>query len=96
MKKMFAVILMMLSLSTFAGQGGLSSDNLNSAGFAKLSEAEKAEIIKQVADKAAAKNFLGQTEDQEKAVDKVERWADVGAKIGQGLAGAAKELGVAT
>ena len=95
MKKLFAIIMMLVSVSAFAATSGLSSGNVNDAGFSKLSEAEKAEIIKQVADKAATKNVFGQSEDTEKAVDKVEHWAAVGAKIGQGLAGAAKELGVA-
>lgn len=96
MKKFFAAILMMVSISAFAGNqgGGLGTDSLSSAGFSKLSEAEKAEIIKQVADRAATKNMFG-SNDNTPTEDKVEKWVKIGSNIGQGLAGAAKEMGVA-
>lgn len=72
---------------------GLSSSNVESAGFSKLSESEKAEILKQVADKASTKTVFGGT--TEPTEDKVDRWVKIGSNIGQGLAGAAKELNVA-
>ena len=89
MKKVFAVILMMISISAFAGN---DSETVRAAGFAKLSEAEKAEVIKMVADKAASKDASVPAALTE---DKVEKWVKIGSNIGQGLAGAAKEVGVA-
>ena len=87
MKKFFAVILMLVSISAFAGN---TTDAVHSAGFSKLSETEKAEVIKMVADKASSKDVMpAMTE------DKVEKWVKIGSNIGQGLAGAAKEVGVA-
>ena len=87
MKKFFVAILMMVSISAWAGN---TSDAVDSAGFRKLSEAEKAEVIKMVADKASQKDVLPTMTE-----DKVEKWVKIGSNIGQGLAGAAKEVGVA-
>ena len=87
MKKFFAAILMTVSISAWAGN---TSDAVNSAGFSKLSEAEKAEVIKMVADKASQKDVMPTMTE-----DKVEKWVKIGSNIGQGLAGAAKEVGVA-
>jgi hypothetical protein len=89
MKKFFAVILMVVSFSAFAGN---DSETVRNAGFARLSEAEKAEVIKMVADKAASKDASVPAALTE---DKVEKWVKIGSNIGQGLAGAAKEVGVA-
>ena len=89
MKKIFAVILMVVSFSAFAGN---DSETVRNAGFARLSEAEKAEVIKMVADKAASKDASVPAALTE---DKVEKWVKIGSNIGQGLAGAAKEVGVA-
>lgn len=90
MKKLFAIALMLFSAVSFAGN---TADAVNSAGFSKLSEAEKAEVIKMVADKAATKEagMIPQLASE----DKVEKWVKIGSNIGQGLAGAAKEVGVA-
>ena len=90
MKKLFAIALMLFSVASFAGN---TADAVNSAGFSKLSEAEKAEVIKMVADKAATKEagMIPQLASE----DKVEKWVKIGSNIGQGLAGAAKEVGVA-
>lgn len=87
MKKFFVAILMMVSISAWAGN---TSDAVNSAGFSRLSEAEKAEVIKMVADKASQKDVMPTMTE-----DKVEKWVKIGSNIGQGLAGAAKEVGVA-
>ena len=90
MKNLFAIALMLFSAVSFAGN---TADAVNSAGFSKLSEAEKAEVIKMVADKAATKEagMIPQLASE----DKVEKWVKIGSNIGQGLAGAAKEVGVA-
>ena len=89
MKKFFVAILMMVSISAWAGN---TSDAVNSAGFSKLTEAEKAEVIKIVADKASSKDSSVPVA---LAEDRVEKWVKIGSNIGQGLAGAAKEVGVA-
>lgn len=94
MKKFIIAILIMVSQFAYSGQqSGLSASSVGSAGFDRLSDAEKAEIIKAVADKAATKTVFGGT--KEESVEKVERWVKIGSNIGQGLAGAAKEVGVA-
>ncbi len=90
MKKLLAIALMLVSGLAFAGN---TSDAVNSAGFNKLSEAEKAEVIKMVADKAAEKGTG--TIPHLATEEKVEKWVKIGSNIGQGLAGAAKEVGVA-
>lgn len=94
MKKVILAIMLCVSLSAFAASAsGLSSSSVDSAGFSKLSETEKAEILKQVADKASTKNVFGGS--TAPADEKVEKWVRIGSNIGQGLAGAAKEVGVA-
>jgi hypothetical protein len=93
MKHIFAALALLLSITcSSASTNGLGSSSIDSAGFARLSEAEKAEVIKSVADRAATKDFMGNT--SVPTAEKVERWVTVGASIGKGLAGAAKEVGV--
>lgn len=88
MKKILAIIIMLISVPALAQ---INYDTLYKAGFNNLSEPEKAEMIKQVADKMAEKKNIITTANE----DKVERWVKIGTNIGQGLAGAAKEVGVA-
>ena len=87
MKKLFAIAAMLFSALAFAGN---TTDAVHSAGFNKLSETEKAEVIKMVADKASQKDVMPTMTE-----DRVEKWVKIGSNIGQGLAGAAKEVGVA-
>ena len=88
MKKIFAILLMSISFGAAAGN---STAAVDSAGFGKLSETEKAEIIKIVADKAARGDV---TTPAVLTEDRVEKWVKIGSNIGMGLAGAAKEVGV--
>lgn len=87
MKKIIAIVALMFSFNALAA---LTTDSVSNAGFSKLSEAQKAEIIKQIAD-ASSKNKEVVVPSEEK----VEKWVKIGSQVGQGLAGAAKELGVA-
>lgn len=87
MKKFFAIVALMFSFNAFAG---LTSDSVANAGFSKLSEAQKAEVIKQVADASSRVNSASVPSEE-----RVEKWVKIGSQVGQGLAGAAKELGVA-
>jgi hypothetical protein len=87
MKKIFAILLMVVSVGAWAGN---TADSVSNAGFGKLTEAEKAEVIKMVADKAAATNGAISVVTE----DRVEKWVKIGSNIGMGLAGAAKEVGV--
>lgn len=87
MKKFLVIFALLFSFNAFAA---LTTDSVANAGFSRLDESQKAEIIKQIAD-ASSKN-------KEVAVpseEKVEKWVKIGSQIGAGLAGAAKELGVA-
>jgi hypothetical protein len=87
MKKLIAICLVLISNFAFAA---LTTDSVANAGFSRLDETQKAEIIKQIAD-ASSKNKEVSVPSEEK----VEKWVKIGSQIGQGLAGAAKELGVA-
>lgn len=77
----------MFSFNAFAA---LTTDSVSNAGFSKLSEAQKAEIIKQIANQAADKPSVTAPSEE-----KVEKWVKIGSQVGQGLAGAAKEVGIA-
>jgi hypothetical protein len=81
-----ALVTLMLTLSTslFA----ISSDAISQAGFGDLTEQQQAEIIKAVADKKAQATEVT-------TVDEAQKWVNLGASIGKGLAGSAKELGIA-
>lgn len=93
MKKFFiACMLMMAATLSVPASAALSSTSVSGAGFDKLNDGEKAEIIKMVADKAASKDGFGGVSDT--TVDNVDRWVKIGSNIGMGLAGAAKEVGV--
>ena len=87
MKKFIAIVALMFSFNAVAA---LTTDSVANAGFSKLTEAQKAEVIKQIAD-ASSKNKDVVVPSEEK----VEKWVKIGSQVGQGLAGAAKELGVA-
>lgn len=87
MKKFIAICLMAFSTMSFAA---LTTDSVSNAGFSRLSETEKAEIIKQIADKATDKASVTAPSEE-----KVEKWVKIGSQVGQGLAGAAKEVGIA-
>jgi hypothetical protein len=87
MKKFIAIVALMFSVNAFAA---LTTDSVSNAGFSRLSETEKAEIIKQIADKATDKASVTAPSEE-----KVEKWVKIGSQIGQGLSGAAKEVGIA-
>lgn len=87
MKKFIAIVALMVSVNAFAA---LTTDSVSNAGFSRLSETEKAEIIKQIADKATDKASVTAPSEE-----KVEKWVKIGSQIGQGLSGAAKEVGIA-
>jgi len=92
--KLVAVALCVLAVSLPAY--ALDSNAVSSAGFSNLTDSQKAEIIKMVADTA--------TKNQEQAkqsisvpttAKEVNEWVDIGSKIGSGFAAAASSLGVA-
>ena len=77
---------------SFGALAGTTSDAVRTAGWENLTESEKAEITKMVADKSAAKSSVtGVLTD----VKKVDEWVGVGERIGKMMGGAAKEVGVA-
>lgn len=90
MKKVILAVVMMFCFVTAAVAAGIDQSAVVDAGFKNLSESQKAEIVKIVADKAADKTSSSQT-----TAVKVDEWLTVGERIGKGLGGAAKELGVA-
>ena len=86
MKKLFLVLCLTISSLAYAG---MDTNAVHQAGFNRLSEAQKAEIIKQVADKAGNAPSVSVT------TESVERWVAIGSNLGKGLAATAKELGIA-
>lgn len=71
---------------------GLNTTSVSQAGFDKLSESQKAEILKQIAAQAHDTSAAGIAANV--TPSKVSEWVDIGTKIGQMMGGAAKEVGV--
>lgn len=96
MKRILLILVLLLAcIPTFARS--LDTNAAYDAGFNELSDTDKADLIKQIADKKAAKSQAAQAVNivQQTSPQKVNEWLDIGTRIGQGLAGAAKEVGVA-
>lgn len=92
MKKLLLSLAIVLA-STLSFAEGLTSDAARRAGFDTLTESQKAEVIKNIADAKARgeQNIAAQVS----SPAKVNEWLDVGTKIGQMFGGAAKEVGIA-
>ena len=87
----FAVIFIFV-LCVAPAKASITTDTVNQSGFSKLSESQKAAIIKQIADKVEAQtNSVTGSGDPEK----VDKWLNIGERIGKMMGGAAKEVGVA-
>lgn len=72
-----------------SAHGSIEADTLHKAGFDKLSETQKAEIVQRVAQAAST------TTESVPIEDKIDKWVTIGTNIGKGMSGAAKELGIA-
>ena len=93
MKKiLFALVLAVFAANSAmaASTSGITPSSLTAAGFDRLTESQKAEIIQRVAAAAAPA-----AQNTEETIDKIDKWAQVGANLGKGLAATAKELGIA-
>lgn len=90
-------IALVAALSAPAYAAGLDSNAAHAAGFSKLSEAEKAEILKQIATKAQAnsESSVATVVAEVAQPAKVDQWLNIGERIGKMIGGAAKEVGVA-
>lgn len=89
MKYLISIILLAFTLNANA----LDSRTVGSAGFNNLTPQQQAEIISSVTAKAAENRPSAPV--MAKATDITNEWLNIGARIGQGFAGAAKELGIA-
>ncbi len=69
-----------------ATEAKLSSTTVVDAGFDKLTAAQQAQIVQSIAD--------AQTKESE-VIDTVDKWVNVGERIGKMVGGAAREVGVA-
>ena len=87
MKKILQLTMGIMFLGALSLQA-LTSDDVAWAGFDKLTDAQKIEIMQQVNQKVESAPV-------ETTATKVNEWVNVGSNIGKGLAGAAKEVGVA-
>lgn len=76
----------------FTQAAGLDSESARAAGFGKLSEIEKAEVLKVIADKASKSS--NSIIDNVSNAKKVDEWLNVGERIGKMIGGAAKEVGM--
>jgi hypothetical protein len=95
MKKILFAALLAFSSLTFAAN---DVNTIANAGWNALSESEKAEIQKTVADKAAAKKEEKNgivAAPPEATVKKVDEWVNLGERVGKMMGGAAKEVGIA-
>lgn len=90
MKRLFWIVAFLISFSAFAGT---NPDVIRTAGWENLSESQRAEITKMVADKSAAAvaSPIGAVPD----VHKIDEYVAVGERVGKMMGGAAKEVGVA-
>lgn len=75
---------------TPAYAGGISSNAVVQAGFDNLTDEQKADVIKQIAQSQTSTPIAAQATPQ-----KIGEWVDLGTKIGQMMGGAAKEVGIA-
>jgi len=81
-----AIFLLMFAIPSLAG--GMSYDQMHSAGWDKLSESQKAALVKQVADTTAQQSNLTNPQN-------VEQWVNIGERLGKVIGSVAKEVGVA-
>lgn len=88
--KKFLIAFAALAMIGTASAEGMDWRAVDAAGFGKLTESQKADVIKQVTLKAQEAKAVDNA-----TVDKIDRWVQVGANLGKGLAATAKELGVA-
>jgi hypothetical protein len=83
-----------LACAFTTANAAIESDAARQAGFGKLTETEKAEVLKTIAEKAA-----GRAEEAAhgaiSAAKKADEWLNVGERVGKMFAGAAKEVGMA-
>lgn len=91
-----------LALAAFStpAQAGLDTDAVRGAGFGNLSEAEKADVIKAIADKNASKaqanaKTIVEAAKEDASAEKVDKWLNVGEKVGKMFGSAAREVGIA-
>lgn len=98
----FALIAFTMNIA--AAASGITYDAARGAGFDRLSESEKAEILKTIASKAEAKakaeapTPVATLVEQTAAVattSNAEQWLNVGERIGKMFGSAAKEAGIA-
>lgn len=92
MNKFIFILIMMFVIPVYADIG---IDALGSAGFNNLSQQQKADIIKQITDKAAQVNNEKKISIDNVDVDESKKWTELSSNIGKALAGTARELGVA-
>ena len=85
-----------LLLASFAANAGLNSDSADNAGFSQLTEAQKAEVIKTIAQQAESNKNSSISGIATGIPDPegIERWTKIGTSIASGLGAAAKELNV--
>ncbi len=87
MKNVLGIILLMVSMSSYAD---LNSASVSNVGWDKLTESQQAEILKNIAT-VAATNVEPVVSDPKK----LDEYVVLGQHIGQAFSGAAKEVGVA-
>lgn len=94
MKKILLIMTMFMVLTTSAF-AEISATTIGNAGWDKLSDAQKSEVLQVVANKVVEtdKNKISTNDLNNPA--KLNEWVDLGKNIGLAFNGAAKELGIA-
>jgi hypothetical protein len=85
-----------MSIAAFIAPGAyaqISTNTIHNAGWEKLTEQQKAELVKQVADMQSQNAAIGKVPPV--SADNIEKWVSVGKMVGIGLSSAAKELNIA-
>lgn len=94
MKKIILLSLLLVTATTNA-YAGITSEAAASAGFSKLTEAQKAEVLKTIAQQAESNTSFNPGVNQAlNDPESVERWTKLGTSIASGIGAAAKELNI--
>lgn len=92
MKKLIMIVMLMFATISYAD---MTAETLNSAGFKDLTDVQKAEVLKVVADKVTATKAAAISATDLNNPAKLNEWVDLGKNIGLAFGGAAHELGIA-
>lgn len=92
MKRLIMIVMLMFATISYAD---ITSNTIDSVGWNKLTEPQKAEILKNITDKVVATQTAQIAATDLSNPAKLNEWVDLGKNIGLAFGGAAHELGIA-